>query len=315
MVFKTSRIYRTKSCFFACFLGVTCFVSAVHGDVIVLSNGDTLSGTFSRIRDNTLVFRTSLEGQMMTLLDNVRTVSSGTPFYIGLMNGQAHYGRFGVREGVQVILPLDGGAPVPVRLNDIKETLPIPTPPSGTEAAGNDEYSLTPLSETPWPGSLEMPKQPSLNLTVPHLDKSGGAGGVPATLQLSGKSLEAGETADNGSGVSQRSADVSLEGDLPKGLNRQETLSLNPYSPSLQEHPSSPGPEGDPVFWDRPERGRFPSNARLRVTFFGEDTGLNPLDGVSRKSPKTQDKLPVLSVKPRLRLRYSETGYSLDKAL
>ncbi|HQN00540.1 MAG TPA: hypothetical protein PLL36_05670 [Candidatus Hydrogenedentes bacterium] len=287
--------------------GVVCIVSAVYGDVIVLSNGDTLSGIFSRIRENTLVFRTSLEGQMMTPLDTVRTVSSGTPLYIGLLNGQVHYGRLGVREGVQVILPLDGSAPVPVRLNDIKETLPIPTPPSGAAAAGNGEFSLTPLSETPWPDGLETPKQPTLNLTAPQrLDTGGGTGGAHATLRLSGKLLEAGGTADDGSGVSQNPADTSLEGDLQEMLNRQKTLSLNPYSPSPQEHPSSAGSEGSSFFLDRPERGRFLSNARLGVTFFREDTGLNPLDGVSRNSPKTPDTLPVLSVKPRLRLRYSE---------
>lgn len=105
---------------------------AVHGaaDVVVLENGESLSGTFSRVRENTLVFRTSLRGQMMTPMAEVRTLSSGASLYITMMDDRVYYGRLGVAEGRQVILPLDGGDPVAIAASDIKETLPIPSPPA-----------------------------------------------------------------------------------------------------------------------------------------------------------------------------------------
>ena len=124
---------KTKwKCWLSCvFVVQAAFVVTVRADLVVLENGETLSGMVSRIREDTLVFRTSLEGQMMTPLTNVKTLSVATPLYLGMNDGRVYYGRLAVQEDRQVIAPLDGGAPVSVKVTDILETLPIPTPPAG----------------------------------------------------------------------------------------------------------------------------------------------------------------------------------------
>ena len=125
---------------FVCLLvGLALGTTVASGDVVTLESGESLSGTFSRIRQNTLIFRTSLEGQMMTPMGSVKTLSVDTPLYIGMTDGRVFYGRLAAKEGEQFLVPLDGGEPVPIHLEDINETLPIPTPPAGAAVASGEE--------------------------------------------------------------------------------------------------------------------------------------------------------------------------------
>lgn len=140
-----------------------------HGDIVVLESGESLSGTFSRIRESMLIFRTSLQGQMMTPLGNVKSLSVESPLYVGMSDGQVYYGRLAARGSDQVIQPLDGGPPVPVKVADIKETLPIPTPPSGEAAPEKEKWKLEVAPGVQWRSEGSAPAEPVL-----RLDASGG---------------------------------------------------------------------------------------------------------------------------------------------
>lgn len=143
--------------------GMLLLCQAVHADILVLDNGESLSGTFSRIRENTLVFRTSLEGQMMTPMSEVQALTVASPLFIRMTDGRVFYGRLAAREGEQIVLPLDGSATVPLTASDIQETLPIPTPPAGTP---DTETGLR-LNVSPgvqWRSDSAAPVEPVLRL-------------------------------------------------------------------------------------------------------------------------------------------------------
>ncbi len=134
-------------------------------DVVVLQNGESLSGTFSRIRDNTLVFRTSLQGQMMTPMRDVQTLSTEAMLYIEMKDGQVHYGRLGTVEGAQHVFPIGGGAPVAIDAAAIVRTLPIPASGATTDDDGTDwEIAIGPGVQ--WRSDGDAPVEPVLRLDI-----------------------------------------------------------------------------------------------------------------------------------------------------
>lgn len=210
------------------------FVFAIHADVVVLDNGETLSGTFSRIREDTLVFRTSLEGQMMTPLSNVKTVSATTPFYLGMNDGRVYYGRLAVRDEKQVIEPLDGGDPVVVKITDVKETLPIPTPPGGMTESEEKKWSLNMAPGVQWRSDGEAAVEPVLRLDaagkLKNWDISGDAviersdpERFPAYLKAHGEAIYGDE------GGVYPFLGVDFERDLDRALSAKSALNLGIY--------------------------------------------------------------------------------------
>lgn len=203
--------------------------------MVVLNNGESLSGTFSRIRENTLVFRTSLQGQMITPLDNVRTLSAGTPLYISMMDDRVYYGRLAVHENGQVIHPLDGGAPIRITVSDIQDTLPIPTPTTGTDPTANGDYLLqTPpelqlRKEQAAPARPDLPPAPS---TRPQKQEIPGNGQPNLHLRLSGDSLLTEEDVRDKRDPARD--DVAQK--PAYNLNVQPPLKLGLYEALLAEH-------------------------------------------------------------------------------
>ena len=99
---------------------------SARADLLVLENGDTLSGSALRVVEGALVFRTSLEGQMMAPMDTVRTLSTDDNFAFGFADGSTRYGKLDQQEGGLYLLPMDGGDPAPVVLGEIVEAEKIP---------------------------------------------------------------------------------------------------------------------------------------------------------------------------------------------
>ncbi len=143
-------------------------LAALHlgADVVVLRNDESLSGAFSRVRDNTLVFRTSLQGQMMTPMDTVRSISADATLYIEMLDGRVYYGRLGVKEGAQHIFPLDGGAPVAIDASAIEKTLPIPTTPTTTPGASEREWDVSFGPGLQWRSDSATPVEPTARLDI-----------------------------------------------------------------------------------------------------------------------------------------------------
>lgn len=219
-----------KCCLSCVFAVQAVFVAAVHADLVVLENGETLSGTFSRIREDTLVFRTSLEGQMMTPLSNVKTLSVATPLYLGMNDGRVYYGRLEVQEDRQVIAPLDGGAPVSVKVTDILETLPIPTPPAGMPEEEAKEWRLDMAPGIQWRNDGRSSAAPVLRLDdsgkLKDWDSKGDAeipDHFPAYLRARGDSVYGAED-----GLRPRLG-ADFEGSLDRALSDGASLNLGIY--------------------------------------------------------------------------------------
>ncbi|MFP4501012.1 MAG: DUF481 domain-containing protein [Candidatus Hydrogenedentota bacterium] len=102
-------------------------------DTLELGNGETFSGTAVRVTEGTLVFRTSLAGQMMVPMDTVAALATEKNLVITLADGRVVYGRLAHGDGGARILPLEGGAPIPITLGEVRETAALPATP-GTEA-------------------------------------------------------------------------------------------------------------------------------------------------------------------------------------
>ncbi len=143
-----------------------CCIACARGDVVVLDNGESLSGTFSRVRENTLVFRTSLQGQMMTPMSRVRSLSVAGNWYVALRDGQVFYGRLGVVDGRQALFPLDGGPAIPLDVSAIQETLLIPASSPG--ASDNETLAL----DAGLGARLRMDRSLNMSPTT-RLDRSG----------------------------------------------------------------------------------------------------------------------------------------------
>ncbi|HNT87672.1 MAG TPA: hypothetical protein PKL84_07380, partial [Candidatus Hydrogenedentes bacterium] len=114
----------------------------VDADVVKLNDQDTLTGSVVRIVEGTLVFRTSLAGQVMAPMDTLRGLTTDANMVITLTGDKVLYGKFrNTPEGQQVV-PLDGGPPAPLVLAEVAEAMPIPataeSPPEPVSAGDLD---------------------------------------------------------------------------------------------------------------------------------------------------------------------------------
>lgn len=255
---------------------------------------------------------------MMTPLENVRTVSSETPLYIDLVNGDVYYGRLAVRDRAQFILPLDGGVPVSISLNQIKETLPIPTPPSGAYGSEGAAYALKASSGIPWENGPEPPKTPSLNLAVPksaHELETGDSSTLPS-LQRSGEFFAPDAPLENAGGAFGLSKNLGTKTVLPYILKGEDMLPREWHPTLTVGRTRFPGQEDAVTMWTEtrqigdtllphPYSGEVPNlYARLRLTF---DAGEETLPHYGAACQKESPDLPTpADGKLRLRLRLSE---------
>ncbi len=109
------------------------FARGAVGDVLVLEDEERLSGHVARVAGGTLVFRTSLEGQMMVPMDAVRALATEENLVISFRAGGVHYGRFAQIDNVPHVIPIGGGAAKPIELAEVEEAMVIPRPPEGGE--------------------------------------------------------------------------------------------------------------------------------------------------------------------------------------
>lgn len=147
-------------------------VLPVCADVVVLQNGESLSGAFSRVRNNTLVFRTSMQGQLMTPMSEVRTLSADKMLCITMTDGEVYYGRLGVEEDKQQIFLLNGEDSVPVDVAAIQETLPIPTPPAGVDTGAAGELQVELGAGAQWRSDNGVGIEPMMRLNAQKRDET-----------------------------------------------------------------------------------------------------------------------------------------------
>jgi hypothetical protein len=97
-----------------------------RGDILVLSDGESLSGSVQRIRQSILVFRTALSGQMTVPLDNVAALTTESPVVITLQDGTTLTGRLVADGAANRLVPLGDGDPVALDLSSIEEAEVVP---------------------------------------------------------------------------------------------------------------------------------------------------------------------------------------------
>ncbi|MCK5863129.1 MAG: DUF481 domain-containing protein [Candidatus Hydrogenedentes bacterium] len=200
--------------------------------MVVLQNGESLSGTFSRIRKNTLVFRTSLQGQMMTPMSEVRSLSANKPLCITMTDGQVYYGHLAVENKVQQVLPLNENVSITIEVKDIQETLPIPTSPVASD--NKETWELSGGPGVQWRSDSHVPAEPTVQLNTTgwdaawHLDAAAiieraDSDQFPTYLRAQGELF----------GKSDRSINpfvsAAVERDLYRNLELRQNLALGLY--------------------------------------------------------------------------------------
>lgn len=98
----------------------------IHADLLTLDADESLSGSLVRVVENTLVFRTTLGGQIMTPMDTVKALTTERNLVVTLADGSVRYGRFQAGESGQTFVPLDGTAPSALELAQVVEAVVIP---------------------------------------------------------------------------------------------------------------------------------------------------------------------------------------------
>lgn len=93
----SNRLKRTVASLLLCCSVL--FLPSARADLLVTASGESLSGSLTRIADGILVFRTSLKGQMMLPMSEVKSLSTEKEWVVKESGGAVHVGRF-VPEGI-----------------------------------------------------------------------------------------------------------------------------------------------------------------------------------------------------------------------
>lgn len=189
-------------------------MSLATADTVWLEN-ETVSGSFFKIKDHTLFFRTALKGQMVAPMDTIRGISTERPLLITLEDGRILHGVLQYdSESTHLVPTGDKTKALPIRLTDIKEAILLPTA-APTEAG--DLAAIQGTSTKVEGGAGIMQHLGSDKTTLPYTE-----------LQISNESR----------GVSSRVALGSTAGsDAPEFARGEASLVLQPddtISPWLQ---------------------------------------------------------------------------------
>ena len=76
--------------------------ASARADLLVTANGESLSGDLTRVVEGVLVFKTSLEGQMMVPVSEVKSLTTEKSWVVTESGGAVHVGRF-VPQGIEEV--------------------------------------------------------------------------------------------------------------------------------------------------------------------------------------------------------------------
>ncbi len=259
--------------FFAALVLIALAAAPVCADVVVLQNGESLSGTFSRIRENTLIFRTTLQGQMMTPMSEVRTLSTDKMLCVTMTDGRVFYGRLGVAEDAQHLFPLNGDAPQPLDVAAIQETLAIPTPPAAADARSGEGWDLSAGTGVQWRSDSDT--------AAPHVRLD--ASGRGDSWRLDANALVERADPDQfpeyvraqaellGKGSTAPLVRAEIDRDLDRSLELRQNLTLGLYQSLFQRERSAAGAvAGFDLDYERGrhESGDYGLNLRLGLRYY-----------------------------------------------
>jgi len=85
--------------------------ASARADLLVTASGESLSGDLTRVVEGVLVFKTSLEGQMMLPVSEVKSLTTERSWVVTESGGAVHVGRF-VPQGIEEAAAEGGGVKV-----------------------------------------------------------------------------------------------------------------------------------------------------------------------------------------------------------
>lgn len=124
----------------ACGIALLLCLAAVlpaRSDVLVTGQGESLSGDLARIADGILVFRTSLRGQMMMPMSEVKSLSTNTLWAVTQQDGSVHIGRF-TPEGLAVNSANGETGHIPLGLAEVAAATLLPVGMEGERKGGEN---------------------------------------------------------------------------------------------------------------------------------------------------------------------------------
>jgi len=102
--------------------------TASWGDTLRLEGEDNLSGTFLRLEEGVVVFKTALSGQIMAPTDAIELLTVDALLLATFTDGSTQYGKFLGLNGETAWQPLNKDQLQVAALEDFQEALPIPAP-------------------------------------------------------------------------------------------------------------------------------------------------------------------------------------------
>lgn len=275
------------------------------GDVLGLGDTETLTGDVVRIDEGTLVFRTSLAGQMMVPMDTVLSLSTERNFVITMSNGDVYYGKFSSGKEGASIVPLNGETARAVTLAEVTEALVIPGAPQAAVDGTTPKWEAT--GET---GLVlrDTNRQSMEAATRIELRGELGRSSLEGTLSVSGDELDNGPNQTRASVLLQDRSragvkpygEARLERDMDRGLALDAELSLG--------------------LWDylhEGEKGQLEWFAGVNLTYEDWDASIIE-DKTSLSFGPGEDERAATETNLQLRLRYSRAifrGSRLDEDL
>lgn len=128
-----------------------CWPASVRGEILYFKNGDQLTGTWQRVQDTRLVFRSESVGEVTVPLGNLRTFVSARAAVVLTRRGEAFSGELSLLEsgywglsangGTRAVAPEDVVAIYPQETYQPKIERP-PRPWTDWRGRGNFGYSL-----------------------------------------------------------------------------------------------------------------------------------------------------------------------------
>ena len=110
-----------------------CRLPSAQADTLRTDGGEVIRGKLVRIEAGTLIFLTTLAGQMLAPMDTIDTLTTENNLVLSMADGAVRYGSLEAEAGQQFLKPLDGGRRIPINLAEIEEAMVIPKAPKANE--------------------------------------------------------------------------------------------------------------------------------------------------------------------------------------
>ncbi|MGB5422481.1 MAG: DUF481 domain-containing protein [Desulfobacterales bacterium] len=116
--------------FFGFFFATTALINVLNADVIILENGDKITGTLVRLEKGQLVFNTEYAGEITIQVEKVSHLTTDEPTATTLIDGTTRKARVFYRDkAAEDVKPEEELTPVDINIAEVKNIYLKPKPP------------------------------------------------------------------------------------------------------------------------------------------------------------------------------------------